>query len=98
MGKIFTLILFFVSITTFSQTIPNGTFEDADSLGNLLNWKIKSGNVHQINSTIFYGIPFTATDQFYFISIQNDTISSPIKTANIKNTFSLNTFAKKQNQ
>ena len=55
-----------------------------------MNWKIVSGNVHQINSLVFVGIPFTATDQFYFLTIQNDTVSSPIKTGNISNIFPIN--------
>lgn len=88
--KIITLILIFVSINSYSQTIPNGSFENTDSLGKLTNWKIKSGDIKRVNSTIFFGIPFTANDQFFYLSVQNDSLSTPVKIGQISNSFSLN--------
>lgn len=89
MKKTITFVLLLFSAFSYSQNIRNGSFEEVDSLGNLVGWKIKSGNIVRVNSSVFYGIPFTASDQLYFLSMQNDTSSSAIRIGNIANTFSL---------
>ncbi len=90
MNKIFSLILFiFTSTILMSQTIQNGSFELADSNGILTGWKINNGVIKRSTAQFHFGYPFIATDQVFFISIENDTVSTPIKTGKISNTFAL---------
>ncbi|MFI5221350.1 MAG: T9SS type A sorting domain-containing protein [Bacteroidia bacterium] len=89
MKKIVFVILLAVTATSFAQTIPNGSFEQVDSAGNLLNWKINNGVVKRVSSKVFYGIPFTATDSLFYLMMENDTMSSPNTNAVVTNMFPL---------
>lgn len=70
-----------------SQTGLNGSFESIDSNGVVVGWKVKKGNAKRNSAQFRFGFPFTATDQGFFLSLDNDTVTLPIKTAEISNTF-----------
>lgn len=75
------------SLHLFAQVIPNGSFELADSAGQMLSWQVRSGQVTRSSAQFRAGVPFTATDENFFVSIEHDTLSSPVKAGRISNTF-----------
>jgi hypothetical protein len=87
MRKFVTIFLSVLFGNCYAQMIPNGSFEQADSAGNLYAWKTTQGNVNRLTARVINGIPFTATDSSFFLSMENDTSVSPVKTARITNVF-----------
>jgi hypothetical protein len=85
MKYIFGFIQFF-PLLLFAQFNPS--FEQYDSLNQLVGWKTISGSYTKSSLQLVNGLPFTAPDGNYFLSAMHDTLTP--KAAVIVNTFAYN--------
>ncbi len=85
MKYIFVFIQFF-PLLLFAQFNPS--FEQYDSLNQLVGWKTISGSYTKSSLQLVNGLPFAAPDGNYYLSAEHDTLTP--KAAVISNTFAFN--------
>lgn len=79
-------ILVSIHTTVFAQLL-NPSFEQTDSTGAWLNWKVQQGKLTKLSAVNFGAIPFTAAEGNYFVLLQSDTLPLPIKAGTIQQSF-----------
>ncbi|MFN5920762.1 MAG: T9SS type A sorting domain-containing protein [Bacteroidota bacterium] len=82
---LFTFILLHTIKVVHAQFNPS--FEQFDSLENLMGWKIQSGSAKRQTVQLINNIPFSATHGNYFLQLTNDTLSLPRATGQLTNRF-----------
>lgn len=70
----------------FAQLL-NPSFEQTDSTGAMVNWKVLKGKLTKLSAVNFGAIPFTASEGNYFVLLQSDTLPLPIKAGTFEQAF-----------
>jgi hypothetical protein len=88
-NSIFSL-LFIGCLLTAKAQLPNASFELTDSLGNTDGWNLAQGKISRFSVINFGVLPFTAAHGNYFILLESDTATLPVKRALFEQTAAFN--------
>lgn len=90
MCKYIFLFLLGACLFTAKAQLINPSFEQTDSLGNIAGWTLAQGKLNRFSVVSFGVIPFTASNGNYFILLESDTTTLPVKRALFEQRFSFN--------
>jgi hypothetical protein len=77
------------SMLTAEAQLINPSFEQTDSIGAISDWKLTQGKISRYSVINLGVIPFTASNGNYFILLESDTSTLPVKKALFEQQYAL---------